>query len=443
MRRFLLRFLNVFRRTDAEDDLDREVAAHLALLEDEHRRRGLSGEEAQLAARRALGSVALTKDLHRDARSFAWLDDVRQDVRFAVRPPDTDTGLQPRSPSLTLALGIGATTTLFSLAYGVLMRPLPWSDPDRLVRLQETRGGRVSRVPWTISNGTYLSWREQPSNVEEIGGWVRSRPMTLTSSSEPERFLVGSVTPSLMRVLRADALVGRVFLDSDLGAGTPNVLVLGFGLWQRRFGSRPEVVGELVRLDGQPYTVIGVMPRDFAFPTSDTEAWTRLTVVPVERGKGVISMMLFSAMARLRPGVTPEQAGDEGTARGQAAPDPKQTALALFGNNGAAGVTALTAREVMTAEVRPALLILFAAVALLFLASTASLIVLQLLACREADPRDCDSNGDWRRSGPFDPSVARGEFAAGRCRCRGRPADGDVAAPRVACGTAGGLPSRG
>ena len=202
--------------------------------------------------------------------------------------------------------------------------------------------------------------------------------MTLTSSSEPERFLVGSVTPSLMRVLRADALVGRVFLDRDLGAGTPNVLVLGFGLWQRRFGSRPEVVGELVRLDGQPYTVIGVMPRDFAFPTSDTEAWTQLTVVPVERGKAVISMMLFSAMARLRPGVTPEQAAAEGTARGQAAPDPKQAALALFGNNGAAGVTALTAREVMTAEVRPALLILFAAVALLFLASTASLIVLQL-----------------------------------------------------------------
>ncbi len=121
---------------------------------------------------------------------------------------------------LTMALSIGATTTLFSLAYGVLMRPAPLADPDRLVRLQETRGGRVSRVPWTISNAAYLAWRDQPATIEEIGGWVRSRPMTLTSSSEPERFLVGSVTPSLMRVLRADPLIGRVFLDSDAGAGT-------------------------------------------------------------------------------------------------------------------------------------------------------------------------------------------------------------------------------
>ena len=169
MRRFLLRLLNVFRRDRAEQALAREVDAHLALLEDDFRSRGMNEDEARLAARRAMGSVALTKDLHRDARSFAWLDDARQDLRFAVR-------MLVRSPGfaavtiLTMALSIGATTTLFSLAYGVLMRPLPWSDPDRLVRLQETRGGRVSRVPWTISNGTYLSWREQPATIEEIGG---------------------------------------------------------------------------------------------------------------------------------------------------------------------------------------------------------------------------------------------------------------------------------
>ena len=151
MRRFIFRLLNVFRRDPAERELDREVASHLALLEDEHRRRGMTPEDARLAARRAIGSVALTKDLHRDARSFGWLDDARQDVRFAAR-------MLVRSPGFaavvifTMALSIGATTTLFSLAYGVLMRPLPWPEPDRLVRLQETRGGSVSRVPWTMSN---------------------------------------------------------------------------------------------------------------------------------------------------------------------------------------------------------------------------------------------------------------------------------------------------
>ena len=233
MRRLVLRLLNVFRRDRAERDLAREVDAHLSLLEADYRRRGMTDEQARLAARRAIGSVALTKDLHRDARSFMWLDDARQDSRFAVR-------MLLRSPGfaavviLTMALSIGATTTLFSLAYGVLMRPLPWPEPDRVVRLQETRGGRPSRVPWTISNATYLAWRDQPDTVEEIGGWFRSRLMTLSSESEPERFMVGSVTPSLMRVIRARALVGRVFLDSDEGQGKPNLIILGSEVWQSR-----------------------------------------------------------------------------------------------------------------------------------------------------------------------------------------------------------------
>jgi putative ABC transport system permease protein len=173
-------------------------------------------------------------------------------------------------------------------------------------------------------------------------------------------------------------MLGRLFQDSDDKPGGPNLVILSFGLWQRRFGSRDGVVGEIVRLDGQPYTVIGVMPRGFAFPNSETEAWTRTGVVPVQREKNVISLMMFSAIARLRPGVTPKQAEAEATARAATAPDPKQAALALFGNNNAVSVTALPARDVMTAEVRPALLILLAAVVLLFVASTASLIVVQL-----------------------------------------------------------------
>jgi len=377
MRRFLLRLLNVTRRHRADDELDREVASHLTLLEDEHVRRGRTPTEARLAARRAMGSVALAKDLHRDARSFKWLEDARQDLRFAAR-------MLVRGPGfaavviLTMALSIGATTTLFSLAYGVLMRPLPWPEPDRLVRLQETRGGLVSRVPWTMSNAAYLAWREQPETVEGIGGWVRSRLMTLDVEGERERFLVGGITPSLMRVLRARPLLGRTLLDSDEGPGSPNPIVLGFNLWQRRFGSRNDIIGQIVRLDGQPYTVIGVMPDGFAFPDRETEAWTRLTVIPVNGPGGVLRLMMFSTIARLRPGVTSEQAGAEGTARARGAPDLKETAVALFGNNGPAGMTALPARDVMTAEVRPALLILLAAVALLFVASTASLVVLQL-----------------------------------------------------------------
>jgi putative ABC transport system permease protein len=190
MRRFVHRLLHVFHRDRAERELARELDSHVALLEADYRRRGLNDEQARTAARRAMGSLALAKDRHRDARSFAWVDDARQDLRFAAR-------MLARSPGfagvviLTMALSIGATTTLFSLAYGVLMRPLPWPEPDRLVRLQETRGGRESRVPWTLSNAAYLAWRDQPATIEEVGGWMRSRLMTLGSEGEPERFLVG------------------------------------------------------------------------------------------------------------------------------------------------------------------------------------------------------------------------------------------------------------
>src|SRR6185436_14882250 len=322
------------------------------------------------------GSVALAKDRHRDARSFVWLEDAAHDLRYAAR-------MLRRSPGfavvviLTMALSIGATSTLFSVVYGVLMRPLPWPDPDRLVRLQETRGGRVSRLPWTISNGAYLAWRDAPATIDEIGGWVRSRLMTLASDRDAERFMVGGVTPSLFRVLRVQPHAGRLFVDSDAGSQSRTV-ILGYGLWQRRFGGRTDIIGASVRLDGQPYTIVGGMPQGFAFPTREIEAWTPLSVISVNGENGTIRLMMFSAMARLRSGARAEQAAAEASARARGAPDLKQTAIALFGNNSVAAVSAVSAHDVMTADVRPALMLLLAAVGLLFVASTASLIVLQL-----------------------------------------------------------------
>jgi len=374
--RFLRRLLSLLRSHRDDRELDREMATHLALIEDEHRRRGLTADEARLAARRAMGSVALAKDRHRDARSFAWLDDARQDLRFAVR-------MLKHSPAfaavviVTMALSIGATTTLFSLAYGVLMRPLPWPDASRLIRLEETRGGRLSRVRWTMSNAAYLAWRDQPSTIEGLGGWVRSVRRTMATDRDTDRVILSPVTPSLFRLLGARPASGRLFLDSDTGPA--RALILSHGLWQRRFGGRADVMGTPVRIDGQQYTIVGVMPQGFSFPDSETDAWSALTVIPVlgDGGK-TIGLMLFSAMARLKPGVTAAQAAAEATARARTAPDLKETAVALFGTNGVAGITAAPALEVMTADVKPALMLLLAAVGLLFVTSTASVVVLQL-----------------------------------------------------------------
>jgi predicted permease len=376
MKRVLRRFLSLFTRRRTEEELAREMASHVALLEDEHRRRGFNPQDARLAARRAMGSVALTKDLHRDARSFPWIEDALIDLRVAFRMLVAAPGFAA-VVVLTMALSVGATTTLFSLVYGVLMRPLPWPDADRIVRLQETRGGRAGRVTWTISNGTYRAWREQPSTVEEIGGWFSGRLMTITVAGEPERVVVGAATPSLFRVLRARPHVGRLFEDTD--ARLPaEVVILAHDFWLRRFGGRADIVGQAVRLDDRSLTVVGVMPDDFVFPNRETVMWTPSGVIPVQGQDGVIRLMIFSVMARLRPGVTPAQAAAEATARARSAPDLKQAGLAMFGGSGEPVVAAAPAREVLTAEVRPALLLLLAAIGLLFAAATASVIVLQL-----------------------------------------------------------------
>ena len=377
MKRFFRRLISLFSPTSAEADLAREMASHLALLEEEHRRRGLSPHEARLAARRAIGSIALTKNLHRDARTFPWIEDALIDLRVAARMLLAAPGFAA-VVVLTMALSIGATTTLFSLSYGVLMRPLPWPDADRVVRVFETRGGRSPRVPWTVSNGTYLAWAEHPTTIEEIGGWFASRPTTMTIGNESERVQIVGVTPSLLRVIRARPEIGRLLVDGDAVPSQSNSALISWGLWQRRLGGRTDAIGMRLRLSDRDYTIVGVMPRDFAFPNAETAAWTPTGIIPLRGGNDVIRMQIFSAMARLKPGVSPDQASTEATARGRGAPDPRQAALALFGSNGPVTVSARPARDVITSDVRPALLILMAAVALLFLASTASLVVLQL-----------------------------------------------------------------
>ena len=147
-------------------------------------------------------------------RILRTASDIGRDLRHAAR-------LLAREPGYTavallgIALGIGATTTLFSVAYGVLLKPLPWPEPDRLVRLEERRGGRPGRIPWTITNGTYLAWTEA-ATVEDVGGWM-SVTSTFSDGREPERIRLGRLTPTVFTVLQARALMGRVFEAADAG----------------------------------------------------------------------------------------------------------------------------------------------------------------------------------------------------------------------------------
>jgi predicted permease len=284
-----------------------------------------------------------------------------------------------------MAVGIGATTTLFSVAYGVLLKPLPWADGDRLLRVTESRKGQQARLPGTISNGAYLAWRDQASTAEAIGGYgLSGSAMTaVASGGEPARLQVVRLTASMFDVLRVRPLRGRAFTTGDEqydGGAYPiaSVAILSYGLWQEWFGGRDDAIGRVVRVDDQPVTVIGVMSRDFAFPDRETRAWLPMPVGGVLGANGVRRIQIFGAMARLKPGVTPQQAAAEATARARTAPDPGFAAVAMFGSDAPPDVSVTPAIDAMTADVRPAIIVLLAAVGLLLATATANVGGLQL-----------------------------------------------------------------
>jgi putative ABC transport system permease protein len=299
-----------------------------------------------------------------------------QDLRYGARLLRRQPGFAAVA-ILTMALGIGATTMLFSVAYGVLLKPLPWSDADRLVRVTETRQGRTGRVAGTVSNGTFLAWRDHPSTIEDLGGWL-TQTVTLSGAGDPVRLSMIPTTPSLFRILRVRPLIGRLFRESDGGHGQPDLVILSYGLWQERFGGRSEIVGHLVQLDDQPYTVIGVMPRAFAFPDREARLWTVWSVPPVIAEGGMHVGVIFRAIARLGAGATPAQAAAEAASRARNAPDMGFAARALFGAAGPIDVSAVPELQAITANVRPAILVLVAAVALLLITATANVASLQL-----------------------------------------------------------------
>ena len=314
---------------------------------------------------------------HREARSVLAFEEIRRDIRHAFRSLARNRGFSVLA-LLTMAIGISSTTTLFSLVYGVLLRPLPWPEPDRLIRIEERRGGKPGRVPWTISNATYLEWRSSHSTIEDLGAW-RWQSITMSGVGEARQLHVASVTPGLFEMLRVRPIIGRPFVEED-AASEPNVVVIGHSMWQRMFGEREDIIGHAIRLGDRSFTIVGVMPRGFTFPQKDTDAWTPMRVAPVARSGGVRSLMIFPVLARLRPGATVAQAAAEASARARSAPDIAAggMSLALFGSGGEASVLTGGAVDVLTSDMRPALLLLLGAVGLLFVASTASVILLQM-----------------------------------------------------------------
>jgi putative ABC transport system permease protein len=275
---------------------------------------------------------------------------------------------------LTLALGIGATTAVFSVVYGVLLRPLPYPAADRLVRLSEEHPGGVSplRAPM-LSNLTYHAWIASPQTVEAFAAYS-TQQITIALPDGPARLAGAAVTPTLFSLVGATPALGRLFQPDEGAPGADGFLVLSDRGWRERFSADPSVVGRGVIVDGRPFVIVGVARPGFAFPDRNTLLWTPMAVrrpspdtVAGKRGQ----MNVLSAIARLRPGVTPEQAAAEGTAAARTTIRP-MAANILFGIGGPPVVHVRGMVDEMTATIRPALFVLAAGVACVLLIACAN-----------------------------------------------------------------------
>jgi putative ABC transport system permease protein len=364
-----------------DDDVIEELAQHAQSMYDAARADGRSRAEAEHAvdlqiALWADDRVVLKRRRTRTpaiipppAPSGLPLAGLLHDIQYGVRLLGRDRRFTLLA-SLTMALGICATTVLFSVTYGVLMKPLPWPEADRLILLDETRGGNRPRFN-AFSNAAYVAWRDDAATIESLGAWSL-RTVTLSGSGDPDRIRIADASSSLFAVLRARPLIGSLYAARDEPAA--NVVVLAERLWRERFGADPGIVGHVVHLDGQPHLVVGVLPDSQAYPDARTRAWVPFEVPqPVDN-----SLAMFNAIARLRPGVSPAQAASEATARGRFVKASAMTTTAIFGGDGPVTVGAVPLQDALTADVRRPLILLMVAVGLLLVTAAANVAALQL-----------------------------------------------------------------
>src|ERR1700722_19116940 len=308
LRRFLIRLSNLATRQSADHRLREELAAHLAFQTEENLRAGMSPAEARRQAVLKLGAAEAIREDHHAEQSLPLIENLVLDLRYAVR-------MLLRSPGFsfitiaTMALGIGATTAIYSVIDATLMHPLPYPHPAELVRVQDD-------LPGVGAQGVGISvpeWRDLESSgiFQSVAITGIGANVNLTGSAQPLRLSFKQVTPNYFAVLGADAQLGRVFDPRDATPGYNLEVVLSDGLWRREFGADPRILGKAVRLDNDVYHVVGVMPRGFRDQgsTSDeqnVELWlvAGFAGVPFPHPLRDSRLRSRAVLARLKPGLS-------------------------------------------------------------------------------------------------------------------------------------------
>jgi predicted permease len=364
-----------------EAEIVEELAQHLDDLYEESLQGGATKEEAYQAALLELReSGLLAQELGRverpvrremvvpgERRRVNMLGDLWQDVRYGLRMLLKTPGFTAVAV-IALALGIGANSAIFSVVNTILLKPLPYKDPDRLVMVWEddTKHGYPRDTP-AVAN--YIDWRDQNQVFEGMAA-MADQSFNLTGVGEPERIDGQRVSANLFPLLGVEPSLGRAFLPEEDKPGSPRVVILSHGLWQRRFGADPKVIGQPLNLNGESYTVVGVMPSHFQFPSPEENLWVPIAFTSEEaasRGRHYLKVL-----ARLKPNVTLEQAQAEMKAIAARLEQqyPEQ--------NTQLGAVVTPLHEYVAGDIRPALLILMGAVGFVLLVACANVANLLL-----------------------------------------------------------------